>query len=173
MGLHDSFNKVFSYIQQQERHHLITSTAPPVDSIVLAARRPVPFSPKRDKPYCTHCKITGHTLAQCFKSGNATALVCTHCEITGHTAERCYKLHGYPPGNKYHKPCLNAVSMEAPFSATNNNPNMVLTKEQYQELIALLHNKNSTASPSANQLQTIPPTQHHISSAAGPPSSPQ
>ncbi|KAA8526271.1 hypothetical protein F0562_008526 [Nyssa sinensis] len=147
MGLHDSFtnvrdqimlleplppvNKVFSYIQQQERHHLITSAAPPVDTIVLAARRPFPFSPKRDKPYCTHCKITGHTLAQCFKYGNATAPVCTHCEITGHTAARCYKLHGYPPGHKYHKPRLNAVSMEAPSSATNHDPNMVLTKEAF------------------------------------------
>ncbi|KAA8543977.1 hypothetical protein F0562_021846 [Nyssa sinensis] len=151
MGLHDSFrnvhdqimlleplppvNKVFSYIQQQERHHLITSAAPPVDTIALAAR---------------------HTLAQCFKSGNATAPVCTHWAMTGHTVERCYKLHGYPPGHKYHKPRLNAVSMEAASSATNNDPNMVLAKEQYQELIALLHNKNSTASPSANQLQTVP-----------------
>ncbi|KAA8532313.1 hypothetical protein F0562_032346 [Nyssa sinensis] len=183
MGLYDSFtnvrdqimlleplppvNKVFSYIQQQERHHLITYAAPPVDTIALAARRPFPFSPKRDKPYCTHCKIPGHSLAQCFKSGNTTAPVCTHCAMTGHTAERCYKLHGYPPGHKYHKPRLNAVSMEAPSSATNNDPNMVLTKEQYQELIALLHNKNSTASLSANQLQTVHPTQHPISSAAG------
>lgn len=106
-------------------------------------------------------------MAQCFKSGNATAPICTHCEMTGHTADRCYKLHGYPPGHKYHKPHLNVVSSESPSSATNNDSNMVFTKKQYQELVALLHNKNSTASPSANQLQTVSPTQHHISSAVG------
>lgn len=127
MSLHDSFtnvrdqimlidplppiNKVFSYIQQQERHHHITFAAPPVDTNVLVARRPSQFFPKRDKPYCTHCKITGHTLAQCFKSENATALICTHYEMIGHFVERCYKLHGYPPRHKYHKPRLNVVSM--------------------------------------------------------------
>ncbi|XP_031268943.1 uncharacterized protein LOC116127438 [Pistacia vera] len=166
-NLSQETNTVFSYIQQQEQHHLITSVAPPIETIALAARRPSQFSPKRDKPYCSHCKITGHTLAQCFKSGNATAPVCTHCEMTGHIAERCYKLHNYPPGHNYHKPRLNVVSMEAPSSATNNDPNLVLTKEQYQEIITLLHKTNSTASPSANQLQIVPPTQPHISLAIG------
>ncbi|XP_042947042.1 uncharacterized protein LOC122280126 [Carya illinoinensis] len=183
MGLHDSFtnvrdqimlidplppvNKVFSYIQQQERHHL-TSAAPPVETIALAARRPSQPFPKRDKPYCTHCKITGHTLAQCFKSGNATAPVCTHCEMTGHTVERCYKLHGYPPGHKYYKSRLNVVSMDNHSPATITDPSKMLTKEQYQEIIALLHKTNLTTSPSANQLQLIPPAQAPISSAAGP-----
>ncbi|KAL5565554.1 hypothetical protein UlMin_028718 [Ulmus minor] len=32
---------------------------------------------KRDRPYCTHCKILGHTM------------------------DRCYKIHGYPPGYKF------------------------------------------------------------------------
>ena len=25
---------------------------------------------------------------------------CSHCKILGHTVDRCYKLHGYPPGLK-------------------------------------------------------------------------
>ncbi|KAK0588509.1 hypothetical protein LWI29_001815 [Acer saccharum] len=32
---------------------------------------------KRDRPYCTHCKILGHTM------------------------DRCYKIHGYPPRYKF------------------------------------------------------------------------
>lgn len=24
--------------------------------------------------------------------------VCTHCGLSGHTVDHCYKLHGYPPG---------------------------------------------------------------------------
>lgn len=91
-------NKVFSYIQQQERHHLVTSLAQPTDSIALASQKPFstpsPPTSRKDKPYCTHCKITGHTLANCFKSDNATAPLCTHCEMSGHTIEHCYKLHG-------------------------------------------------------------------------------
>ncbi|XP_013607478.1 PREDICTED: uncharacterized protein LOC106314084 [Brassica oleracea var. oleracea] len=29
--------------------------------------------------------------------------VCTHCSRTGHTVQKCYKLHGYPPGHKLHQ----------------------------------------------------------------------
>lgn len=31
-------------------------------------------------------------------------LFCDHCKISGHTIQRCYKIHGYPPGHKFHKP---------------------------------------------------------------------
>ncbi|CAA7054923.1 unnamed protein product [Microthlaspi erraticum] len=29
--------------------------------------------------------------------------VCTHCGRTGHTVQKCYKLHGYPPGHKFYQ----------------------------------------------------------------------
>ncbi|XP_060972294.1 uncharacterized protein LOC133038222 [Cannabis sativa] len=29
---------------------------------------------------------------------------CTHCNIHGHTIEKCYKIHGYPPGFKNNRP---------------------------------------------------------------------
>ncbi|KAF5471497.1 hypothetical protein F2P56_008285 [Juglans regia] len=185
MGLRDSFNnvrdqimlidplppvnKVFSYIQQQERHRLFTSSAPSTDSIALASRKtfstPSPHSSRKDKLYCTHCRITGHTLANCFKSGNATAPICTHCEMTGHTIERCYKLHGYPPNHKFHKSRANATSLGTSAEVSSES-SMTLTKEQYQDLIALLHSKDS--SPSANHIQTVIPSQSNSCSAAGP-----
>ena len=55
---------------------------------------------KKERTYCTHCKITGHTLETCFKAGNVEALICSHCNFIGHTVEKCYKLNGYPPRHK-------------------------------------------------------------------------
>ncbi|KAF5460183.1 hypothetical protein F2P56_020070 [Juglans regia] len=158
MGLHDSFTnvrdqlmlidplppvtKVFSYIQQQERHRHITLVVPSIDTIALAARKfspkPSNFVAKKDKSYYSYCKITGHTWAKCFKSGNAEAPLCTHCEMTGHRAERCYKLHGYPPGHKLHKPLIHAAVVESSTSLGSSESNMALTKKQYNELMALL-----------------------------------
>lgn len=187
MGLHDSFSnvqdqimlidplppvtKVFSYIQQWERHQLITSATPSIDSVALVAQKfsskPSNFAVKRDKPYCSHCKIVGHTLAQCFNSGNVEASLCTHCEMNGHTADRCYKLHSYSPGHKLHKPCINVVAIESPDSTSSSESNMALTKEQYNELIVLLHNWNSPTSLFANHLQTIQSPHPYTSNNAG------
>ncbi|KAF5469085.1 hypothetical protein F2P56_013181 [Juglans regia] len=183
MGLHESFGnvrdqimlidplppvtKVFSYIQQQKRHRAITSSNPANDTIALATRKytpnPSPNQGKRDKLYCSHCKITGHTLVNCFKSGNATAPVCTHCEMTGHVVDHCYKLHGYPPGHKLHKPKANVAALGT--SIVTSEPSLSLTKEQYQDLIALLHSKDS--SPSANKIQTVISSNPHSSPVAG------
>ena len=35
--------------------------------------------------------------------------ICTHCGISGHIVQKCFKLHGYPPGHRYH----NATSQRA------------------------------------------------------------
>lgn len=55
---------------------------------------------KREKWYCSHCKIPGHVLENCFKAGNAKPPTCSHCDMIGHTKDQCYKLHRYPPGHK-------------------------------------------------------------------------
>ncbi|KAG7970169.1 hypothetical protein I3843_07G068500, partial [Carya illinoinensis] len=79
-------SKFFSLVQQQERHHQITSHLQPSET-ALAVKKPYnPSKPspknqpnlRKDRPFCTHCKISGHTI------------------------ERCYKLNGYPPGHKFH-----------------------------------------------------------------------
>ncbi|KAF5450238.1 hypothetical protein F2P56_030605 [Juglans regia] len=125
MGLNDSYNitrdqimlldplppinKKFSMIQQQEMHHLVLHGQPSADSMALVVNQPYPpykpFSrptqpPKRDRPFCTHYKIQGHTLDNCFKVRNAQAPICKHCHLKGHLADKCYKVHGYPPGHK-------------------------------------------------------------------------
>lgn len=162
-------NKVFSYNQQQDCCHcLFTFSAPPTDSIALVGQKifstPFPNPSKRDKLYCTHCKIRGHTFTNFFKSSNAAAQLCTHCEMTGDTIEWCYKFYVYPPSHKLHKSRADATSLGSS-AELNSKPSMTLTKEQYQDLITLLHRKDS--SPSAIQIQTVIPSYPHSSSTIG------
>ncbi|KAA8546796.1 hypothetical protein F0562_003225 [Nyssa sinensis] len=35
------------------------------------------------------------------KNQKRDRLYCTHCKILGHTVDRCYKIYGYPPGYKF------------------------------------------------------------------------
>ncbi|KAG7983202.1 hypothetical protein I3843_04G093600 [Carya illinoinensis] len=149
MGLRDSFNnvrnqimlidplppvnKVFSYIQQQERHHLFTSSAPPTDSIALTGRKIL--STPSPNPGINH-------IVHIAKS----------------------RLHGYPPNHKLHKSRANAASLGS-FAEVNSEPSLMLTKVQYQDLIALLHSKDS--STPANQIQTVIPPNPHSNSITG------
>lgn len=102
-----SVKKVFSYILQQERQRSITSSTSSAESISLAARKfSGPYKStvhsKKERSYCTYCKIGGHDLESCLKAGNAEAPLCNYCHMVGHIAEKCYKINGYPPGHKLH-----------------------------------------------------------------------
>ncbi|KAG7972658.1 hypothetical protein I3843_07G193900 [Carya illinoinensis] len=126
MGLNDSFSnikaqpillkpipslsKVYALVQQEEKHKQLSNPSPLHDTLALATKAPYstnrynpkPFSsPRRDKLFCTFCKVSGHSLEKCFKANpKLEKPTCTHCHLVGHTAERCYKLHGYPSGHK-------------------------------------------------------------------------
>ncbi|KAJ9554588.1 hypothetical protein OSB04_018633 [Centaurea solstitialis] len=97
MGLNDSFsqirgqillmepmppiNKIFSLVAQEEKQRSVSSVGKNVPSVafhVNASRGGYPsrFGANKQRPYCTHCKVQGHTM------------------------EKCYKIHGYPPGYK-------------------------------------------------------------------------
>jgi len=122
------------------------------------AKYPLHSKFKKERTYCTHCKITGHMLDTCFKVGNAATPICSHCNLTGHTMEKCYKLHGYPPGHKlFTKPrgahVLAAQSTLAP-ADNSNNVRIGLTQAQYHQLMALL--PSGTSSPA--QPSTPPDT---------------
>lgn len=136
-------NKVFSYLQQQERQRQIAFNSPSLDSIALATRNTFKnfrgsntpsFAAKKDRPYCTHCKIASHVFVNFFKAGNAQIPICTHFEMAGHTADRCYKLHGYPPGEKLQNKLWNNAVL-TPQTSIPTNPevdsenNVSLTRE--------------------------------------------
>ncbi|KAF5458182.1 hypothetical protein F2P56_022236, partial [Juglans regia] len=159
--------KVFSLIQQQERHYKMASVSPSPDSMAFAIRHPYPTSnkfslqskSKKDRPYCNHCKITGHTFEHYFKAGNAEAPICSHCTMTGHTMEKCYKLHGYPPGHKLFNRSQSPSALAAQHVSDLEDDSDVrvgLTKAQYQQLVALLQPRElvTAVQPSANQIQS-------------------
>ncbi|KAL8170217.1 hypothetical protein V2J09_022021 [Rumex salicifolius] len=80
-------------------------------------------------------------------SDRRSMFFCDHCKTQGHTIDRCFKLHGYPPSktdNRSTKPA-------PPFSGNSDastsgqvhvsplsDPAPQLTKDQYEQLMALL-----------------------------------
>ncbi|KAB1214069.1 hypothetical protein CJ030_MR5G017332 [Morella rubra] len=160
-------NRVFSMVQQQEIQHKMMVTGPSIETMALATRRFTDFNhgtkqfttSKSNKPYCTHCRITGHTLETCFKSGNTTPPVCSHCNMFGHVAEKCYKFHGYPPGHKLHgksrSSSAHMVSLETS-TEQHTDDNMTFTKQQYHQLLGLLQqHEGSNETYSVHPAQTL------------------
>ncbi|KAJ9555731.1 hypothetical protein OSB04_010345 [Centaurea solstitialis] len=97
MGLNDSFsqirgqillmepmppiNKTFSLVTQEEKQRSVSSVGKNIPSVAFQVNTSKGgyqsrFGANKQRPYCTHCKIQGHTM------------------------EKCYKIHGYPPGYK-------------------------------------------------------------------------
>lgn len=156
-------NRVFSMVQQQERHHQMISPSSPSDLMVMMAKSSYKFTkpiakvtasgnPKPNRPYCSHCKIQGHSLDNCFKLGNVEPPLCTHCHMTGHNVDKCYKIHGYPSGHKLHgkSKIFSAAATQScvPPEVDNEDAStetMALTKSQYNQLLALLHSQESNS----------------------------
>ncbi|KAF5444870.1 hypothetical protein F2P56_033966 [Juglans regia] len=148
--LHDdlpALNRVISLVQQEERRRQLHSPSMPVAMIArVPDQRNFPSS-RKDRLFCSHCNISGHSLERCFKA-NPHLPVCSHCHIPGHTKEKCYKLNGFPPGHKHHnkyKSFANQSTLEQ--EQINHGP--PITQEQYSHLLALLHHSNPTTSTSA------------------------
>jgi hypothetical protein len=78
--------------------------------------------------------------------------ICSHCGLTGHTVEKCYKLHGFPPGFKFTrgKPIQHSANQvqESGLSAHQNAsqlsahqlnaPQLSMISEQCQHLMNIL-----------------------------------
>ncbi|XP_022882059.1 uncharacterized protein LOC111399070 [Olea europaea var. sylvestris] len=110
------------------------------------------YAQKKDRYYCTFCKIGGHSLDRCFKA-NPDRPICTHFQILGHQVDKCYKLHGYPPVHKFsgkEKVSANqAMTSLSPAQGVGNSKSQVsLSQKQISQLMALL--KPVTNSQSQN-----------------------
>lgn len=162
-------NKVFSYVQQQERQRNVLSGNTRSETIALFSKRtPSFFKPEnkstknfnKEKPYCSHCKIPGHVIENYFKASNAETPLYSHCDLTGHTTDRCYKLHGYPTNHKFYgksKPAGGFVNQAIGHSLNDSKEDsegsVSLTKGQYQEIMAFLKSKDQSITPhSANHI---------------------
>ncbi|KAI9178269.1 hypothetical protein LWI28_024501 [Acer negundo] len=96
---------------------------------------------KKDRPYCTHCKIHGHTI------------------------DRCFKIHGYPPGykpkprdNNLYNVGSNSVNQVSGYAmqsdqASPSNFFQNLNSTQYQQLMTMLSTHLPYSSKSINELQ--------------------
>ena len=91
--------------------------------------------------------------------------VCTHCGKTGHTVDKCYKLHGFPPGFKFkNKPAM-AHQVSSGSSSEFVSPMhqfSAFTFEQCQQLLALFGASNpslaTSSHVSANSMVTTTPS---------------
>ena len=83
-------------------------------------------------------------------SGKKERPFCTHCNMPGHTFEKCYKLHGYPPGYKPKRKSTtnaNPVSSNPGNVVAAKNASVVasqcpISKAQCEQLLAYLTSGN-------------------------------
>ncbi|XP_075077239.1 uncharacterized protein LOC142163978 [Nicotiana tabacum] len=97
-----------------------------------------------------------------FDSNRATQF-CKYCKKSGHLIDKCYKFHGLPTGFKFTKGRKMAANAEVelasnsvgshvstPASHSDGTSSVLgLTKEQYAQLISLLHQAHMTDPSSA------------------------
>ena len=139
MGLNESFDtvrsqilmmdpfplmsKVYSLILQEESHKSVghgNSGSSQSDTMAMYANSKGNFkgNGKKERPFCTHCNMSGHTI------------------------EKCYKLHGYPPGYKP-KGKLIANANQATFNpgdgALVSGNQCPISKTQCEKLLAFLN----------------------------------
>ena len=118
-----TINKVFALVSQEERQRELTSG--PMMHVVNSG--PTVLAVANYKPYGGNKNF-----------GRKERPVCSHCGITGHTVEKCYKIHGYPPGYKSRaRPAVNQVTASAlghydGNAHGNGNASLSITSEQCQ-----------------------------------------
>jgi len=92
--------------------------------------------------------------------GRRNSRLCSFCKRTNHIVETCYKKHGYPPnwgrggGNSFANAklveCEDTEFKGSTSIGKNDENGTMLTKDQYQNLIALLEKRNIESKGSAN-----------------------
>uniref|UniRef100_A0A2N9HKX8 Integrase catalytic domain-containing protein n=1 Tax=Fagus sylvatica TaxID=28930 RepID=A0A2N9HKX8_FAGSY len=165
MGLNDSFThvraqilmtdplptitKAFALVVQEERQRNINipSLAPAGDSVALFTRGEAPRNHYGGK-------------GQFIKKERP---LCSHCGITGHTVDKCYKLHGYPPGYKF----KNKMHSANQTSATGEEIHLPFTQVQCQQLLAMLSSQASL-NPSQPQMSNQITCQNQDASSSTP-----
>uniref|UniRef100_A0A2N9EJE2 CCHC-type domain-containing protein n=1 Tax=Fagus sylvatica TaxID=28930 RepID=A0A2N9EJE2_FAGSY len=133
-----SINKVFALVSQEERQRELSST-PMLHGVESGSTA---LAVTNYKPYGGNKNF-----------GKKERPICSHCGITGHTVEKCYKIHGYPPG---YKPRGRAAANQVTASGMGHQGNALsITSEQCQQLLSFLNSQMSNeASTSNHQVAT-------------------
>ncbi|KAJ0053636.1 hypothetical protein Pint_01350 [Pistacia integerrima] len=98
MDLMPPINRVFSLIVQEEQQRRTNPSSDSSNSTGTMA-----FAVKTDvaKFGGSSSQNSQNSNSNASKNQKRDRLYCTHCKILGHTVDRCYKIHGYPPGYKF------------------------------------------------------------------------
>ncbi|XP_075659243.1 uncharacterized protein LOC142629146 [Castanea sativa] len=94
---------------------------------------------------------------------------CTFCGKTGHTVDKCYKKHGFPPGFKFKNrpPMAHQVSSDVlPTTSPLHHQNSAFTPEQCQQLLALFGASTSSLAVASTSPKETPMANVASSSAS-------
>ncbi|XP_062114066.1 uncharacterized protein LOC133825090 [Humulus lupulus] len=128
-------SRVFHLVSQEENQR---GTAPP-NASVLSPSMAFAFTGNKS----SNQRFDSHASRSFPPCKNRP--FCTHCNVLGHTIEKCYKLHGYPPG--YNKPKQQKEASANQFQTSEDTPSSIqehntflpqLNPTQYQQLLNLL-----------------------------------
>ncbi|XP_024023054.1 uncharacterized protein LOC112092088 [Morus notabilis] len=88
--------KVFNLVVQEERQCSIVSVSPaPSNSLAFSTVSSQPALLPTPSPPAS---VAAAWSASSQPKSRRERPVCTHCGLSGHSVDRCYKLHGFPPG---------------------------------------------------------------------------
>ncbi|KAL4603608.1 hypothetical protein ACB092_10G136300 [Castanea dentata] len=152
-------SKVYSLLIQEETQRFVShSFNPKVESTALIAKSQTNFGVNyvgnngnkgKDKPLCTHCGKSGHTI------------------------DKCYKLHGFPPNYKFKGKTAMAHQLtlsqpqDSSFLASPGSVKPSFTPEQYQQLLDLIGARCSPLASSVQGIDTLTTTMANVVSSNG------
>ena len=90
-------NKVFSLVAQEDRQRNVTSH---INSSKVNSANGLAFAFRNDSENAKRTTNADAQISGYNRNLRKDKPFCTHCNFSGHTIDRCYKLHGYPPGYK-------------------------------------------------------------------------
>ncbi|KAK0581786.1 hypothetical protein LWI29_017973 [Acer saccharum] len=149
-------NRVFSLIVQEEQQR---KTNPSIDS--SSSTGMMAFVVKTDvtKSGESSYRNSQNFNSSAFKNQKRDRPYCTHCKILGHTVDRCYKIHGYPLGYKFRSNNKsNAAVHQVSTSNSSDQSNLFegfvhnLDSNQYQQLMYMFSTHLGSSAKVTNTL---------------------
>lgn len=118
-------SSVFRMFSQEEKHQELSQLTSKTDSLAFAAAS----SQKNYKACVKTATASG--------SKKGSPYFCTHCKMSGHTMDMCFKLHGYPANFKGSKDKRVAAYIHQ--QDPQDNSTTPISSAQYQQLMELLN----------------------------------
>lgn len=111
------------------------------------------------------------------RNGPRQQMLCTHCKKTNHTVDNCYFKYGFPPGyrtkeqtttmNISHDSVVTAHKPPPSPAGCNSDSPMQISKEDYNQLMALLHSSKKESNTHSHSSLAISNSEqpHHVVSS--------